>query len=199
MLAEGYHQVQPGWLATIVTHLDMARPDVIKPAILPDDVDLCRVSDMDPDRYLALFRRVGEDWLWSSRLEMPRESLCEILRSPDVELWVLLADGKDMGIVELSFAEERSCELSFLGLSPELTGRGLGPVLMRHAIARAFSRPIDRFWLHTCTHDSPFALGFYRKCGFRPFGREVEVMRDPRVSGLLREDAAPHIPRLSPE
>ena len=51
-----------------------------------------------------------------------------------------------------------------------------------------------RVWLHTCNLDSPAALGFYIKCGFRPYKRAIEVADDPRLRGILPEDAAPQIP-----
>jgi hypothetical protein len=32
------------------------------------------------------------------------------------------------------------------------------------------------------------------KCGFRPYKRAIEVADDPRLRGILPEDAAPQIP-----
>ena len=65
---------------------------------------------------------------------------------------------------------------------------------MEHAIAEAFARPITRFWVHTCTLDDPRALTFYRRSGFTPVAQEVEIAPDPRLNGLLPEDAGAHIP-----
>jgi hypothetical protein len=48
---------------------------------------------------------------------------------------------------------------------------------MNRAIERAWSRPIRRFWAHTCTLDHPSALGFYKRSGFRPFRRQVEIVK----------------------
>ena len=53
-----------------------------------------------------------------------------------------------------------------------------------------------RFWVHTCTGDSPQAIGFYTSCGFTPYKRAIEVADDPRLSGLLGRDKAPHVPVL---
>ena len=58
--------------------------------------------------------------------------------------------------------------------------------------------PIERFWVHTCTLDSPQALGFYIRSGFAPVERQIEVFDDPRLTGVLPETAAPHIPVLRP-
>jgi hypothetical protein len=38
------------------------------------------------------------------------------------------------------------------------------------AIERAWARAIDRFWVHTCTHDHPGALAFYLRTGSGPRG-----------------------------
>ena len=45
--------------------------------------------------------------------------------------------------------------------------------------------------------DHPSALGFYRAQGFVPFARAVETFPDPRLTGHLPRDAAPHVPLLA--
>lgn len=100
-------------------------------------------------------------------------------------------------MLELDFRQDDECELTFFGLSRALIGGPAGRWLMNRAIERAWSRPIKRFWFHTCTLDHPSALDFYKRSGFQPFRFEVEVLEDPRLSGRTRTDAAPHIPLLS--
>ena len=53
--------------------------------------------------------------------------------------------------------------------------------LMRRALERAWSRPISRFWVHTCTLDHQAAVEFYQRSGFTAFKRGVEVVDDPRL------------------
>jgi ribosomal protein S18 acetylase RimI-like enzyme len=77
---------------------------------------------------------------------------------------------------------------------PEAIGSGLGRFLIGAAIERAFSRPIQRLWLHTCTLDHPGALAFYMRAGFVPYRRAIEVADDPRLYGALPLTAAPQIP-----
>lgn len=67
---------------------------------------------------------------------------------------------------------------------------------MNRAIDLAWSRPIERFWVHTCTLDHPRAVDFYVRSGFRPYERKIEILDDPRVIGLLPRSAAPDIPIL---
>jgi GNAT superfamily N-acetyltransferase len=87
--------------------------------------------------------------------------------------------------------------LSYVGLVPELTGKGHGGWLMGHALSLAWRKGIDRVWVHTCTLDHPAALGFYRKNGFVPFATAVETFADPRLAGILSADAAPHVPMIA--
>ncbi|MBM3929314.1 MAG: GNAT family N-acetyltransferase, partial [Sphingomonadales bacterium] len=54
-----------------------------------------------------------------------------------------------------------------------------------------------RVWVHTCTLDHPKALGFYRASGFAPYKRTVETFHDPRATGILPVDTAPHVPYLA--
>jgi GNAT superfamily N-acetyltransferase len=99
-------------------------------------------------------------------------------------------------MLELDFRQPGQCELVFLGLTRDRIGWGLGGSLMDHALRRAWSRPIERIWLHTCTLDHPGALAFYRRFGFEPFAVHVEVAPDPRLTSALPRDCAPHVPLL---
>lgn len=189
-------RVEPGMVATIVTHLDMrARP--LPAPIPPAPLRLHRWKQPDSDAYRALFRRVGAPWLWFSRLVMTDAELRAILDDPAVEVYAVTDPrGTEVGLLELDFRALPDCELGFLGLIPELAGKGLGRWLMAHAQSLAWRKGVERFWVHTCTLDSPGALGFYMRSGFVPFAREVEIFADPRLAGILPRDAAPHIPLL---
>jgi hypothetical protein len=67
---------------------------------------------------------------------------------------------------------------------------------MDQAIVRAWSRPIQRFHVHTCTLDHPNAVAFYVRSGFTPIRRAVEVALDPRLVGELPRDVAAHAPLI---
>lgn len=189
-------RVEPGMVATIVTHLDMrARP--LPAPIPPAPLRLHRWKQPDSEAYRALFRRVGAPWLWFSRLVMTDAQLRAILDDPAVEVYAVTDPrGTEVGLLELDFRALPDCELGFLGLIAELTGKGLGRWLMAHAQSLAWRKGVERFWVHTCTLDSPGALGFYMRSGFVPFAREVEIFADPRLAGILPRDAAPHTPLL---
>lgn len=195
MLDNGEHDVPPGKVAAIVTHLDMrVRPDP-RPVPDPEGVTLERLSPVDPARYLALFRGVGGDpWLWFSRLVLARPALDRVVNLPGVHVHVLRRDGADIGMVELDFRVPGACALAYFGLVPEAVGSGLGRWMMNRAIALAWVEGIERFHVHTCTLDHPAALSFYRRSGFVPVRQQVEIADDPRLEGILPDSAAPHVP-----
>ena len=196
-LAAGYAAVPPGHIATIVTSLEMVRPPSLRPVRpFPPGIGLQPLVDRDPGTYRSLFRAVGADWLWFSRLALTEEALAAILADEAIEILALRQAGRDIGMLELDFRQPGQCELVFLGLTRDRIGSGLGGSLMHHALRRAWSRPIERIWLHTCTLDHPGALAFYRRCGFEPFAVHVEVAPDPRLTGTLPRECAPHVPLL---
>ena len=180
----------PREVGAVVTYLEMTeRP---KPRPMPDSpLRITRWRDVDPARYRLLFERVGGRWLWFSRLAMDDSRLREEMQEVHV---VLDRGGIEVGMVELDFRQPGECLIRFLGLVPELAGRGHGQWLFAHTLALAWQPGIGRVRVNTCTLDHPAALPSYLKAGFRPYRRSLESFPDPRLAGLLPRDAAPQIP-----
>ncbi|TDK43935.1 GNAT family N-acetyltransferase [Antarcticimicrobium luteum] len=194
-LEPGFYDVPAGMVATVVTHLEMRAPAAPRPVPTPEGVSLTRIAAPAPGWYRDLFTRVGgQDWLWFSRLGLDDAGLSSILCDPGVDVWALEKDDRAEGLLELDFREEGACELAFFGVTPALIGSGAGRFMMNAAIETAWARPITRFHVHTCTLDSPGALGFYRRSGFTPIRQQVEIAPDPRLNGNLPREAGPHIP-----
>jgi GNAT superfamily N-acetyltransferase len=194
LLPDGYSEVPDGSLAAVVTCLHMHEKPELRPDAARPGWGLRRVARPDPAWYRDLFRRIGAEWLWFSRLVMPPAELEAILTSPDNEVYAVAIAGRDEGLLELDFREPGQCELAFFGLTREVQGLGAGRWLMNRAIERAWARPIGRFWVHTCSHDHPDALAFYLRSGFRAYARRVEIAADPRLTGLVPRSAGAHIP-----
>ena len=115
---------------------------------------------------------------------------------PTTEIFVLYVGGVPAGYFELDAAEPRETELCYFGLMPEFIGRRLGPFLLNAAIEQAWSRPIERFWVHTCTFDHPRALPLYQRAGFVVYAERC-VFEDPRERGILpRSLRHPRLPPL---
>ncbi|MDW4500135.1 GNAT family N-acetyltransferase [Sulfitobacter sp. D35] len=194
-LENGEYEVPPGKLAVIVTYLEMTARAPTRPASLPHGLAFRRVEAPDPDWYRDIYTRVGAlDWLWISRLRMPEADLARLLANARVEVYTLTSDGLDLALLELDFRTPGACELAFFGVAAELIGSGVGRYLMNEAIARAWSRPISRFHVHTCTGDSPQALRFYIRSGFVPVRQSVDIADDPRATGELPDTAGPRAP-----
>ena len=187
-----YEPVSDGELAAVVTYLEMLGPPA---APLPQStLRLRRIAEPHPDSYRALFRKVGERWLWFSRLVMPDEELAAIIGDPRVELFEVAAVEPVVGMLELDFREAGQCELAFIGLVPELAGQGHGRWLLAEALRLAWRDGITRVHVHTCTLDHPAALSVYRRAGFTAYKRAVERFPDPRLRGILPAHCAPQLP-----
>jgi GNAT superfamily N-acetyltransferase len=200
-ILDGTHELPPGKIAAVVTYLEMREPPQqlapLEQLATRDNPFMIRhVANPDPDWYRALFRSVGEKWLWFSRLSMSNECLLGILHDENVEIHVLINDGVEIGLLELDFRIENQCELSFFGLIEQAIGTGAGRFLMQAACKKAWAegRGISCFHVHTCTLDHPSALGFYQRSGFIATRRAVEIANDPRCDGRLLPTSAAWFP-----
>jgi GNAT superfamily N-acetyltransferase len=197
-LPNGYYELPTGKLANVVTCLEMEASPQVAAQALPAGYSLKRVDPADLNSYRALFRKVGEDLMWFSRLIMPDEKLHAILGHKDVDSCALYQGDTAIGVMELDFRDMPNCELAFFGLTKKAIGTGLGRTLMNIAINKAWSRPISRLWVHTCNFDHPNAIGFYQRSGFKPYALMVEVHDDPRLQGKLPKTASPHVALIDP-
>ena len=190
-----YDTLPNGELAAVVTYLEMRRP--VEPAVPASPLSLKRIEVPEPEHYRALFRLIGAPWLWFSRLIIDDAHLAGIIQHPKVELYTVIdQNGAEVGMLELDFREPCECELAFIGLVPELSGKGHGRWLLSEAVRLAWREGADRVHVHTCSLDHPAALGAYRRAGFTPYKRAIERFPDPRLLGVLPKDCAPQIPLL---
>lgn len=197
MLPDGYHDVPNGKIAAVVTHLEMTAPPPPRGAPLPAGLTFAPLPD-GIDTYRDVFRRIGTPWLWFGRLAMEDATLQALLDDPQITRHTLLRDGTPEALLELDFRTPGACELAYFGLTPALFGTGAGGFLMDRAMDMAWNGArngtIHRVHLHTCTLDSPQALGFYIRSGFTPTRRQIEIADDPRRTGIHPPDTAPDLP-----
>lgn len=184
--------IAPGDIGTIVTFLRMDTPPPARP--LPESpLRLERWDPVDAVRYRALFARVGGPWLWYSRLAMDDAALAAAIGEVHA---VTDRSGAAAGMVELDFGTKGACLIRFLGLVPELAGKGHGRWLFARVMALAWREGVREVLVSTCTLDHPAALPSYLKAGFRPVKRALETFADPRLAGHLPRAAAPQVPLL---
>jgi GNAT superfamily N-acetyltransferase len=183
----------PGHVGAVVTSLEMTQPPTDEPPP-PSGLHLERWEDVDLHRYRVLFRRVGAPWLWYSRLVMSDAELRAALGEVHA---VLDRSGAEVGLIELE-PGLHTCRIRFLGLVPELTGRGHGRWLVGEALRLAWREGVERVDLYTCSLDHPAAMPAYLRAGFVATGRSFESFPDPRLAGLLPRDCAPQVPLVEP-
>ena len=193
---DGMAEVPNGTIVAVVTFLECRTRPVVpaEPAVVLEPI-----GPDEPQRFRALFRDVGTDWLWTSRLRYSDADIAGRIATPGIETRAIRLDGADVGLVETDTRERGSVEVVLFGLVPGAVGRGLGKAAFSRVVADAFDRHgVERVWLHTCTLDHPRAMGFYRSFGFRAFRRAIEIVPDPRLSGLMPADAAADHPICAP-
>ena len=191
-----FTRLAPGQIAAVITHLEMYSDPPRRPVPAGQHYQLFHSKRPDLDWYRGLYRSVGANWLWFSRLTLDNSQLATLIHNPAVEVYALRGDGRDGGILELDYRRFPDIEISFLGVVGELIGTSAGRFLLNHALDIAWARAPRRITVHTCTLDHPNALAFYVRSGFEPYARSFEVADDPRLHGLLPREAAPQIPIL---
>lgn len=161
---------------------------------LPHGVELCPVGDVsEAGPRAALARALERSYIDTQ--DCP--DLCGLREVDDVIdshratgshdpalWWVVSLRGQPEGALLLSpFPEQASIELVYLGVGPVLRGRGLGQVLMEHAIDAAAQAGASEM---TCAVDTqnPRALRLYRRLGFRSIDRRLALVRSFRAPGF---------------
>jgi GNAT superfamily N-acetyltransferase len=182
-----------------VTYLEMfERPPPLTAPPPLGKLALMRAETCTVPFYRYLYETVGTPWVWFERRLWCDAALAAELAKETTEIFVLYAGGVPAGYFELNAAERRETELCYFGLAPDFIGRRLGPFLLNAAIEQAWSRPIERFWVHTCTFDHPRALPLYQRAGFVVYAQRAVKFEDPRERGILpRSLSHPRLPLLT--
>jgi GNAT superfamily N-acetyltransferase len=192
---DGYTDLPPGKIANVVTFFEHTAP--VQPEPLPVGLAIEPVAQPAADWFRDLYRAIGMRWLWFSRAAMSDAALAALLAEPTRSVLALARDGETIGMAEIDFAERGTAEIVTFGVVPKATGTGVAALLMNRALVYCRARGAARVWLHTCTFDHPGATRFYSARGFKAYKFAVEVSDDPRATGHLPRDSAPHIPLIA--
>ncbi|HTZ35445.1 MAG TPA: GNAT family N-acetyltransferase [Stellaceae bacterium] len=173
-------------IADTVTYLEMFERPAPRSAAPPHGkLALMRAEECSVAFYRYLYATVGTPWLWFERNALNDAALAALIGRAATEIFVLYAGGVPAGYFELDCSEAGQTELCYLGLVPDFIGRRLGGFLLNAAVERAWQRPIERLWVHTCTFDHPRALPLYQRAGFVVYARRNVSFEDPRERGLM--------------
>lgn len=162
----------------------------------PEDVTIETWDESRAEDFLTALNRS-----YVGTLDCP--GLCGLRRTEDVlaghrhtgrfepDLWTLLRrDDEPAGVLLLNAdATGRAGELIYLGLAPEVRGRGLGARLLRHGLAASARRRWRRISLAVDEANEP-ALRIYRREGFRRVARRSAYIRALVDGEVARPDGA---------
>jgi GNAT superfamily N-acetyltransferase len=163
-----------------VTFLAMdSKPSALPPPLPRGKVAILRAASPPIHFYRYLYHSVGDAYYWVDRKKLSDEQLAEIIGHPQVELFVLYADGCPAGLAELDMRDAATGQLAYFGLMPEYVGRRLGYFFLYHACVNAWTHPISKLLVNTCTLDHPRALPLYQRMGFVPYSREERYVELP--------------------
>lgn len=201
MMEDGYHVLPPGKIAAVVTYLEMTGLPPLRQVPEGHAFTLERWITPGPGRYRALYRKVGEDWLWFSRTSMSEAGLVSIIQDPLVEVYALKQAEGETGLLELDFRDPDNAELAYFGVAPGHEGTAAARFMMNQALTRVWTRQpaTRRLFVHTCTLDHPRAVAFYQRSGFAPYQRAVEIADDPRLAPGANRQAAGWFPVIAPD
>jgi len=174
-------------LITTVTYLEMVSYPkhliLTKPEKLNAEIKL--VVEPTVDFYRYLYNTVGEKWTWIERRLLDDSNLQKLIRSSNVEIYILYVDDNVAGFGEIGWdTASNGSEIKYFGLMPEYIGKRLGPYFLNNIINIAWGRNPVRLRVNTCDLDHPSALRVYQKSGFNILEEIVEKLPDPTTVGL---------------
>ena len=189
MLPDGYTPIPAGKIASVVLYLEMRGPRRLASGRGGRTSSSRRSAGEDGARYRAIYRAVGERWLWFSRLALSDADLAAILDDPDVEAYEVRLGGEPVGLLELDFRAAPDCELAFLGLvesADRLRRRALDSWTRRSRRPGRGRSPASGCTPATSTTPARSASTGAR--AFAPTRRRSRSPTIPRLTGLLPPD-----------
>ena len=159
----------------------MTSPDQLISKPCPrESLEIRKAELPSPALNLFWFMALGLPFLWYSRLKWSYADWEKYFAENDVHTYIGYDQGTPFGYYELEL-KEQDLEISFFGLLPEFTGRGLGGWFLSRTVEDAWALNPRRVWVHTCTEDHPVALQNYLSRGFVEFDRVTEMEALPSL------------------
>lgn len=172
---------KPGKLIeTRITYLEMNAPPLRSlPVPTRPRLALIRAENIPTDFYNYLYEQVGKPHHWENRRDLDNDDLDDIINSEETEISVLYADGCPAGFFELATENPpKFIEITYVGLSPEYQGMGIGKWFISSAISAAWAYKPEKVKLETNTLDHPSALRIYQQLGFSPVATGTAKIRE---------------------
>ena len=88
----------------------------------------------------------------------------KFLNDKNVYFYSLISSGVPAGFFILDYRKKEICDISYIGLTKENLGKGLGKYLFKTAFLMAWDTSyINKLTVNTCTLDHKAALSLYQK------------------------------------
>jgi ribosomal protein S18 acetylase RimI-like enzyme len=147
----------------LVTYMQAVAPPQTNAELPPSySIEQARLSTV---QYLEIYRRVGTQVNWDSRLKLSELELNDLLSSTDNFLLLLSEANSKLGFCEFTI-RNNDIELTHFGIVPEAQGRGLAFAFLSKSLEVLWQQKPKRVWLHTDEWDSPKAQELYSRMGF---------------------------------
>ena len=128
------------------------------------------------EEYIKKYMLIGDPWDWSGRLCMKRTELEKHLKDPKNEIYYCYHKSEFVGYFELD-VHNQDIEIVYFGVVPYNTSKGFGKEMMNHVFKLTSLKKSTRVWLHTCEFDSPHAIPFYKRMGFKIYKQQTEIQK----------------------
>ena len=163
-----------------VTYLAMEKRVIQPPPPAPMvRTALLRAENPPVHYYRYLYDAVGRPYFWVERRLWSDEQLKAHLSNEKIALYVLYVGGVPAGMAELDFREKGIAHMAYFGLTPDFTGRRIGPWLLHQMVELAWGEGVEKVLLNTCTLDHKKALATYQRAGFVPYARSERMVLLP--------------------
>ena len=152
-----------------------------------------KVLPAHPTDAAPLATLYGRAWSGCERLLDARLVADQTVAVADVSAWFLggfevfrvVHEGRLIGAVRCCFPTS-TCQVDQLAVDPDARGRGVGHLLIDHAVGRARRAGVTRVWTQVCPKLEP-AYHLFRSLGFRDatrvradyWGEELVLMELP--------------------
>ena len=145
-----------------------------KRPLLPNKIKVYLDKEKDININKFFYRQIGKDHYWRDRLLWSDKEWHKYVDNINLETGVMKLQEELIGFYEQEFHKSKNeIELIQMGVLKEHQGKKLGSFLLEHIIHTAFSKNVERVWVHTCSLDHKHALDNYLSKGFKTFKEET--------------------------
>ncbi len=155
-------------------------------ASLGDALQLRRLDGEGEARACAAIMAASEPWV---TLERDYDASLAVVRNPDREVWVAIADGRVVGFLVLAMRGGFPGYVQSIGVEEGWRSRGVGRALLSRVEARVFEETPNVF---LCVSSfNPRARQFYESKGYRHVGTVPDYVVSGHDELIMRKSLGP--------